>query len=75
MAVGLEFQSIVAAAIGGISLYGGRGSILGAFGAVLLVTVIANLFDLFQFSAYWQSLALGVIVVFAVAIHKSEKPR
>jgi len=75
MAIGLEFQSIVAAAIGGISLYGGRGSILGAFGAVLLVTVISNLFDLFQFSAYWQNLALGVIVVLAVAIHKSEKPR
>lgn len=75
MAVGLEFQSIVAAAIGGISLYGGRGSIVGALGAVLLVTVIANLFDLFQFSAYWQSLTLGVIVVLAVAAHKTEKPQ
>lgn len=73
MAVGLEFQSIVAAAIGGISLYGGRGSIVGALGAVLLVTVIANLFDLFQFSAYWQSLTLGVIVVLAVGFHKTEK--
>ncbi|HMN84394.1 MAG TPA: ABC transporter permease [Bauldia sp.] len=75
MALGLEFQSIVAAAIGGISLYGGRGSVAGAFGAVILISVIANLFDLFQFSAYFQDLALGLIVVAAVAIHRTDKSR
>jgi ribose/xylose/arabinose/galactoside ABC-type transport system permease subunit len=73
MALGLEFQSIVAAAIGGISLYGGRGSVIGALGAVVLVSVISNLFDLFQISAYYQDLALGLIVVLAVAIHRSER--
>ena len=75
MALGLEFQSIVAAAIGGISLFGGRGSVAGAFGAVILISVIANLFDLFQFSAYFQDLALGLIVVAAVAIHRTDKSR
>ena len=75
MAIGLEFESIVAAAIGGVSLYGGRGSLAGALGAVLLISVIANLFDLFQFSAYFQDLALGLIVVLAVAIHRTDKSR
>ena len=72
MALGLEFRSIVAAAIGGVSLYGGRGSLAGALGAVLLVSVISNVFDLFQFSAYYQDLALGLIVVVAVAVHKQD---
>lgn len=75
MALGLEFQSIVAAAIGGISLYGGRGSVIGALGAVILISVISNLFDLFQISAYYQDLALGLIVVLAVAIHRKEGGR
>jgi ribose transport system permease protein len=75
MAIGLEFQSIVAAAIGGISLYGGRGSVLGALGAVILISVISNLFDLFQISAYFQDLALGLIVVLAVAIHRTDRSR
>ena len=72
MASGLEFQSIVAAAIGGVSLYGGRGRALGVVGAVLLVTVISNLFDLYQVSAYYQDLLLGLIVVVAVASRKPE---
>jgi ribose transport system permease protein len=75
MAIGLEFQSIVAAAIGGISLYGGRGSVVGALGAVILVSLVSNLFDLFQISAYYQDLTLGLIVVFAVAIHRKEGSR
>jgi ribose transport system permease protein len=67
---GLEFQSIVAAAIGGISLYGGRGSIAGALGAVLLVSLSSNVIDLLHVSAYYQDLVLGVIVLMGVAVYK-----
>lgn len=73
MALGLEFRSIVAAAIGGVSLYGGRGSLLGVLGAVLLISIISNVFDLFQISPYYRDLALGLIVVLAVAIKRSGK--
>ena len=73
MALGLEFRSIVAAAIGGVSLYGGRGSLIGVLGAVLLISIISNVFDLFQISPYFRDLALGLIVVLAVAINRSEK--
>jgi len=67
---GLEFQSIVAAAIGGISLYGGRGSILGAFGAVLLVSLSSNVMNMLQVSGYYQDLALGIIVLLGVAVYR-----
>lgn len=71
MAEGLEFQSIVAAAIGGISLYGGRGSVVGALGAVLLVSLSSNIFDSLQVSGYYQQLALGLILLVGVAAYKS----
>ena len=41
-AEGLDFQSVVAVAIGGISLYGGKGSILGTLGGVLLLGMLSN---------------------------------
>ena len=68
---GLEFSSIVAAAIGGISLYGGRGSIVGAFGAVLLITMIGNIFDHLRVSGQFQQLILGLIVLVSVSVYRT----
>ncbi|MCU1570166.1 MAG: transporter permease [Naasia sp.] len=68
---GLEFSSIVAAAIGGISLYGGRGSIVGAFGAVLLVTMSSNIFDFLHVNGYFQQLVLGAIVLVGVSVYRT----
>jgi ribose/xylose/arabinose/galactoside ABC-type transport system permease subunit len=67
---GLEFSSIVAAAIGGISLYGGRGSLVGALGAVLLVTMSSNIFDFLHVSGYFQQLVLGLIVLVSVSVYR-----
>jgi ribose transport system permease protein len=69
---GMTFQSIVAAAVGGISLYGGRGSIWGTLGGVLLLTLLANFFNLMQVNIFYQQLLLGAIVLIAVAAYKSK---
>lgn len=69
---GMTFQSIVAAAVGGISLYGGRGSILGTLGGVLLLTLLSNFFNLMQVDIFYQQLLLGAIVLVAVASYKSK---
>ena len=71
-AEGMTFQSIVAAAVGGISLYGGRGSIVGTLGGVLLLTVLSNFFNLMQVDIFYQQLLLGAIVLVAVASYKSK---
>lgn len=68
----LTFQSIVACAVGGISLYGGRGSIFGTLGGVLLLTLLANFFNLMQVNIFYQQLLLGVIVLIAVAAYKTK---
>ncbi|MCA9872261.1 MAG: ABC transporter permease [Anaerolineales bacterium] len=72
-AEGMTFQSIVAAAVGGISLYGGRGSIFGTLGGVLLLTLLANFFNLMQVNIFYQQLLLGVVVLVAVASYKSKQ--
>lgn len=70
---GLTFQAIVACAVGGISLYGGRGSVLGVLGGVLLLTLLGNFFNLMQVNIYFQQLLLGSIVLVAVAVYKSKQ--
>lgn len=71
-AQGMTFQAIVASAIGGISLYGGRGSVIGTLGGVLLLTLLSNFFNLMQINIFYQQLMLGVIVLVAVAAYKSK---
>jgi len=73
MADGLEFQSIVAVALGGISLSGGRGSILGTLGGVLLLGVVANMFNILQVDSFFQQLILGLIVLITVATYRTGK--
>lgn len=72
-AEGMEFQSVVAVALGGISLYGGRGSLWGTLGGVLLLTMISNVFNILQVNIYVQQLFLGLIVLIAVAAYKSPR--
>jgi ribose transport system permease protein len=70
---GMDFQSIVAVALGGISLYGGKGSILGTLGGVLLLVILSNVFNVLQVDIYYQQLVLGLVVLIAVAAYKSPR--
>jgi len=63
----------VAVALGGISLYGGRGSIVGTLGGVLLLAALSNVFNLLQVNIYYQQLLLGLIVLITVAAYKSPR--
>jgi ribose transport system permease protein len=72
-AEGMEFQSVVAVAVGGISLYGGRGSIVGTLGGVLLLAMLSNVFTMTQVNIYYQQLLLGLVVLIAVAAYKGQR--
>src|SRR5919201_851239 len=73
MADGLEFQSIVAVALGGISLSGGRGSMLGTLGGVLLLGMVANMFNILQVDSFFQQLILGLVVLITVATYRTQR--
>jgi ribose/xylose/arabinose/galactoside ABC-type transport system permease subunit len=63
--IGLELDVIAAVVIGGASLSGGRGSVLGALLGAVLLGVLRNAFVLLQFSNFLQVISIGVVIVIA----------
>lgn len=64
--VGLEFQAVTAAALGGAALRGGKGSILGTILAVILLGILVNGMTMLGVNPFWQNVAQGVLLVTAV---------
>ncbi len=58
--------SVAAAVIGGVSLFGGRGHLLGTVIGALILTLIGNLVFVLRVSSYWQPVMSGVILLVAV---------
>lgn len=71
LAANLEFQSIVAVALGGASLFGGAGSVVGTLGAVLLLTCVTDVFQVLQISTYYQNVFQGGVILLAVLLYAS----
>jgi ribose transport system permease protein len=65
---GLELQVLAAAVIGGASLRGGEGTVLGAFLGVVFVALINNAMTMLAVSIYWQMVVIGVVLTVAVAL-------
>ncbi|NWG75983.1 MAG: ABC transporter permease, partial [Rubrivivax sp.] len=62
-----ELQVLAASVIGGASLTGGEGTVLGAFLGVFFVQIISNAMTILAVSIYWQQVVTGAILVTAVA--------
>jgi ribose transport system permease protein len=67
-ASGLELQAISACVIGGASLAGGDGSIIGSVFGIALLAIITTSMILLNVSVYWQDLVSGLILLAAVSI-------
>lgn len=65
---GAELDIIAAAVIGGISMTGGEGNIIGVLIGAAIMGVLRNAFVLLSISGYAQIVALGVVVIMAVAM-------
>jgi fructose transport system permease protein len=63
-----NLDSITAVVIGGTSLFGGRGSIVGTLIGALIVGVFRNGLALAGANALWQEFAIGLLIIIAVAI-------
>lgn len=68
--VGYELDSIAAVVIGGTSLSGGRGSILGTVLGCLIIGVLNNGLFFLNVSPFWQKVVKGFVILIAVAIDK-----
>jgi fructose transport system permease protein len=63
-----NLQAITAAVIGGISLFGGRGSILGTLFGALIVGVMSMGLNMMNADPQWKVLLTGVLIIAAVAV-------
>jgi len=61
-----NLDAIAASVIGGASLFGGEGSVIGAMIGALLMELIANGSDLLNISTFWQDVIVGVVILLAV---------
>jgi len=72
---GYELDIIAAVVIGGVSLFGGEGTILGVLiGAALMQTIRTGL-NLLGFPTYWQPAAIGAVIIFAIMFDRWQKGR
>lgn len=60
--------SVAAAVIGGVSLFGGRGHLLGTVVGAFILTLIGNLVFTLRLSSHWQPVTSGVILLVAVVV-------
>jgi len=72
---GLELRVITAVIIGGASLAGGEGTVLGAFLGSLLMAFIMNALTLLSVDVYWQTFVIGATLLSAVLIDRIGKIR
>ena len=68
--VGLELDVIAAAIVGGASLSGGEGTILGTIFGTLIIGILRNGLVLLSISPFWQTTAIGLVIICAVGIDK-----
>ncbi len=68
-----ELYAIAAAVIGGTSLFGGVGTVLGTIIGAAILRTIWNSMVLLEVSAYWQNVVLGVVIVVAVTVDTLRK--
>ncbi len=68
--VGFELDSIAAVVIGGTSLSGGKGTIMGTVQGALIIGILNNGLVLLNVSPFWQQVIKGMVILFAVVIEK-----
>jgi len=73
--LGFEFVVIAAVVVGGVSINGGVGTVLGTVLGVLLLGMVSVALPILGVSAFWQDVFNGAVIVLALLIDKSVRDR
>jgi ribose/xylose/arabinose/galactoside ABC-type transport system permease subunit len=68
--LGFEFDVILAIILGGTSLSGGKGSVVGTLFGALVVACLGNGLDMLNVLSFWQSVLKGVIFILAIVLNE-----
>ena len=74
-AAALEFESLAVVVIGGASLAGGRGRLVGVLGGVVLFSMLGNVFNLLKVEVWYQQLVRGAVILVAAALYVQRQPK
>lgn len=66
----LSLESLAAVVLGGLALTGGSGSIKHVFYGVLILGMLSNAMNMMGISAFYQTLAVGIVIIVAVALDR-----
>lgn len=67
--LGYELTVLAAVVLGGTSLTGGKGSLLGTVMGVALLAIIQNGLNLLNVSSYWQMVITGCIIILSISLN------
>lgn len=72
---GFEMDAIASVIIGGSSMGGGVGTVVGTLIGAAIMGVLRNALVLLSVDSYWQTLVMGLVIIFAVTIDQLRKAR
>lgn len=73
--IGVELEVIAAVVLGGASLFGGRGTVVGAVLGVLLFAILRNGLVLLGISSYWYDVTIGVVIIVGMSANAWQQLR
>lgn len=65
---GADFDIIVSVVLGGVSLNGGKGKLIGTMLGIMIMCMINNMFSLLGVSSYAQTITRGLVLIFSIAL-------
>ena len=69
----LLLDTVAAVVIGGASLFGGAGTVIGTLMGALIISVLANGLVIMSVNPFWQFIAVGVVIIIAVLIDQARE--
>ncbi|THV33630.1 ABC transporter permease [Glycomyces buryatensis] len=67
---GMELNIVAAVVVGGVAIFGGSGTVLGAGLGALLLTVISNALPVLRIDQFWQQAIVGALILAAIALDR-----
>ncbi len=74
-ALGFELQTVAAAVVGGVNIFGGSGTVIGVILGAFLLGTIENALILVRISPFWQLAAQGLLILAAVIVDSAIRRR